>query len=370
MKNQRTIVVFSLCVIIISLGALLGCELLDRNPASSPVEPEWAAPELGQGVHQTADTRAAYQLSDVPGITLTIDVSTYHKKDQPFGKWVVWAEWRRAPREAIVSEVTFFTIDELTGTASALLPPSFLDAVFQECHDRYMATKDKPFAQQDLSVWWQRPGLYLNIAPTQDSYKYYNFGEGMVPQGWNFGGALYELVDQLTKAEAAAGTKAAATTPVTGWHPGAAPLKNVGALLALGNPLELLAPAPGTGSSGCVSTCASPITRTVTVGTRSPGLGLAEFSSPITDAEICACTQIEYQWTGAATAGNASFQLFKSTYYLDGANDMIALGAGTSSPVSSANSDMWTGNRPYNYVRIGTGAEWNVGDLTITFSAP
>jgi hypothetical protein len=121
------------------------------------------------------------------------------------------ASWRDTSRHAIV-EATVAVVIDANGQGTAYLPPAFLDAVFAEASTRYMAT-------QDVAVWFNRPGLYLNFYSDDGGYSHYCFRDFI--SGWNFGGSLSDLVDQLGLS----------------WWPGLPPLQGVEVMVNLGNPL-------------------------------------------------------------------------------------------------------------------------------------
>jgi hypothetical protein len=150
-------------VILLLLAGLTGCNGSDNtqqaNPTTATIKGTYSS-ESGP--------YAAYVASTTPGVTVKADFTRYHIAGQPYGIWSVNATWRNQDRNAIAEVTVPVTIDAATGQGTALLPPAFLNTVFQDAHDRYQ--KDG-----DTSTWFHRPGLYLNFIPDGVSMQYYAF---------------------------------------------------------------------------------------------------------------------------------------------------------------------------------------------------
>jgi hypothetical protein len=172
-------------------------------------------------------TPAAYQPGTMPGIEVVADFNEYHRAGQPYGMWIVDAEWRNEDRHAIAKVSVPFMINAVTGIGRAYLPASFLDAVFADAVSRFQAS-------EDTSTWFHRPGLYLNVIPFEDVDAYYDFARD-VPAGWtwelsnwSFGDGLEYLVNQLDLR----------------WWPERPPLTNVAALIDIQDPIGIKKIAP------------------------------------------------------------------------------------------------------------------------------
>ncbi|MBC8330620.1 MAG: PqqD family protein [Anaerolineae bacterium] len=157
----------------------------------------------------------------------------------------------------------------------------------------------------------------------------------------------------------------------------------LGGAVALASIVSIVVPRPaaaqsaaggGGGGGGGGPAC---ITRTVTVGTiPAPGGATWEqyyaFTTPITAAEIAALgvTYQQHAWTG--TSPLVGFNVYTYLANANGgpyANDYMTWGNGDSSPVTDTDARTWTGNEPYNGIRLArldNGPAWDVGDLTIS----
>jgi hypothetical protein len=148
------------------LAALIGCNIFEQAKPTNPTTP--AQDAIAGAYGQEGGTFASYLASNTPGVTVKADFTRYHLAGQPYGTWSVNATWRKEDRRTIVEVNVPVTIDATTGQGTALLPPEFLDAVFQDAHDRYRNNGDE-------STWQHRPGLYLNFIPAADAWQYYAF---------------------------------------------------------------------------------------------------------------------------------------------------------------------------------------------------
>ncbi len=156
-----------------------------------------------------------------------MDFGEFHIEGQPYGTWVLNATWRSAELTTEVEVTVWFIVGE-DGIGTAYIPTSFLDEVFALVYQRYMDG-------EDLGIWHNSPGLYLNVWPADGTDDYYNFDLGeedytYLLSAWSFGGSLTDLVDQLG----------------LGWWPGLAPLVNVAVFIDLGNPIGIQEQAPAT----------------------------------------------------------------------------------------------------------------------------
>ncbi|MBD3305170.1 hypothetical protein GF339_02325, partial [candidate division KSB3 bacterium] len=139
MRRSWTIPGLALLVMM-TFSLIAGCDLFDRDQTSAPTDP--AATDAVNATYGEEDGEfCPYQPGTTPGIEVTADFTTYHRDGQPYDDgghgWVLNATWRDGDR-SVVAEVTVkFTIDSSTGLGTASIPPSFLNAVFREAHDRY-----------------------------------------------------------------------------------------------------------------------------------------------------------------------------------------------------------------------------------------
>jgi hypothetical protein len=154
-------------VLLSVLAALIGCNIFEQAQQANPTTP--AQDAIAGAYGQEGGKAAPYVASNTPGVTVKADFTRYHLAGQPYGMWSVNATWRNQAR-AVIAEVTVpVTIDATTGQGAALLPPEFLNAVFQDAAGRYQTTGD-------TGTWHQRPGLYLNFFPADgDAWQYYAF---------------------------------------------------------------------------------------------------------------------------------------------------------------------------------------------------
>ncbi|MBD3305549.1 hypothetical protein GF339_04125, partial [candidate division KSB3 bacterium] len=133
-KNTARVGIF----MIVMFVALVGCNLFENDP--SPTDPATSA-ALNATYGDEDGEFFTYYPGTTPGIDVIADFTTYHLTGQPYDDgghgWVLHATWRDGDR-SVVAEVTVkFTIDSSTGLGTASIPPSFLNAVFREAHDRY-----------------------------------------------------------------------------------------------------------------------------------------------------------------------------------------------------------------------------------------
>ncbi len=146
----------------------------------------------------------------------------------------------------------------------------------------------------------------------------------------------------------------------------------VGAGVAAAAIVSIMLPSPAAAQSAPPPSAG--ITRTALVGTTvSMNNNSTALSAPITDAEITALapTQITLTWSsGISPTEDYNFSLWQSNGS-NQANGFMRIAAGSASLQTSVDATIWTGNRPYTYIRISTPAlldTWNVGTLTITLS--
>lgn len=193
MKRNKMLSQMHLVVKVGFLGivglAVIGCGLFNHHHSHHPTTPQIKVLSAVNATYgQESGQHFGYELSDTSGITIMADLSTYHIPGKPYGTWVVNATWRSEDRKIVcpggdlgVEEmpetyknrgcahaIVPVSVDEATGQAIAVLPPEFLDTVFQEAHKRYQAN-------QDVNVWFHRPGLYLNFHCSEETYQYFNF---------------------------------------------------------------------------------------------------------------------------------------------------------------------------------------------------
>ena len=118
-----------------------------------------------------------------------------------------------------------------------------------------------------------------------------------------------------------------------------------------------------------------PITRTVTIGTLPVTTPTwFAFTSAITDAMFTASspiTTMTISWTGDPAPASTTFRLGQASSASGGplSNSSFSIQAGVSSQ-NSADTNDWTGGRPYNGFQLylnGT-ASWNAGDMTVSFA--
>ncbi|MBD3305172.1 hypothetical protein GF339_02335 [candidate division KSB3 bacterium] len=222
-QKTRMLLIVSLVGLILA-GVIAGCELFDRNSQPSPTDPAASGP-LNATYGDEDGEFFTYYPGTNPGIEVTADFTTYHRDGQPYDDgghgWVLHATWRDGDRSVVVDVTVKFTIDPATGLGTASIPPSFLNLVFKEAHERYAATQDE--AYPDAALWHQRPGLYLNVFADTGTYQYYDFG-GSELGNWSFGGSLQDLVADLG----------------LGWDPSQPQLTALAVLIDLGDPITLI----------------------------------------------------------------------------------------------------------------------------------
>ena len=153
-------------VLMCLLAGLTGCNIFERAQQANPTTP--AQDAIAGAYGQEGGKFAPYLAANTPGVTVKADFTRYHLAGQPYGTWSVNATWRNQARNVIAEVTVPVTIDAVTGQGAALLPPEFLNAVFQDAADRYRKNGDE-------STWQHRPGLFLNFIPAADAWQYYAF---------------------------------------------------------------------------------------------------------------------------------------------------------------------------------------------------
>lgn len=147
---------------------LTSCHLFDRSASHAPTSPSSEELQDFNALYgREHGKRFRYEVSDTAGITISADFTKYHIEGQPYGTWVVNATWRNKDRDTIAEVTVPVSIDE-QGIGIALISAEFLDAVFAEAHTRFKEN-------EDASVWFHRPGLYLNFYPDEETWQYYSF---------------------------------------------------------------------------------------------------------------------------------------------------------------------------------------------------
>jgi len=116
------------------------------------------------GVPTGMDRLVVYERSAVPGVQVFINLNSHHIAGQPFGAWLVNASWRDQDND-VIADIDLPLVTTRNGTGTVLLPPDFLNNVFRETHNRFLAG--------DSGLWTEQPGLYLYFYADEVTYSYF-----------------------------------------------------------------------------------------------------------------------------------------------------------------------------------------------------
>jgi len=110
------------------------------------------------------DRLIVYERSSFPGLQVFINLNSHHVQGLPYGSWTVNASWRDQNNDVIAA--LNLPLDITTnGTGIVSLPADFLNYVFQETHNRFIAGNS--------GLWTQQPGLYLFFYADEQTYSYF-----------------------------------------------------------------------------------------------------------------------------------------------------------------------------------------------------
>ena len=124
------------------------CKDDDKTPTTPPIVSD-------------CETFFCYQATQTAGVTITVDMNQGHIAGQPYGNWVVKAEWL-TPEKTVISEQIVPVAIDATGKGTAYLPPAFVNAVLAA-------------ANANAGVLTHQPGLKLGFFPNDETWQYYQF---------------------------------------------------------------------------------------------------------------------------------------------------------------------------------------------------